>query len=202
MPSMRLRSPKPRFVRRCESGFGIGGQYKQFQSPASAWGLSSIVAHQARAHPQTDGALTEEPRSHRLIFIDDRVCYRLPVEHLTGTDTGVYARSLLINEKAAMKGGCRQNWVPQAEVILLARAWAVGSAPCVGCDWQAEPPAPPRQSKQLQHGGTGGFACRTTFHTDSDAWGFHRYTSTIVHRDTHLNLQKCALKLFGLGAKS
>jgi hypothetical protein len=30
-------------------------------------------------------------------------------------------------------------------------------------EWQAEPPAPPRQIKQLQGGGTGGFACRITF---------------------------------------
>src|SRR5271154_6675670 len=37
--------------------------------------------------------------------------------------------------------------------------------------WQANPPAPPLQTKQLQNGGTGGFACRTTFHTDSDARG-------------------------------
>ena len=30
-------------------------------------------------------------------------------------------------------------------------------------EWQAKPPAPPREIKQLQRGGTGGFACRITF---------------------------------------
>ena len=34
---------------------------------------------------------------------------------------------------------------------------------CESPEWQAEPPAPPRQIKQLQRGGTGGFACRITF---------------------------------------
>ena len=39
-------------IDRAESGFGTGEECKQFQFPASAWGLSSIVANEFRAHPQ------------------------------------------------------------------------------------------------------------------------------------------------------
>jgi hypothetical protein len=41
------------------------------------------------------------------------------------------------------------------------------------CNWHAEPPAPPQKIKQLLSGGTGAFACRTTF-SQADESAFSR----------------------------
>jgi hypothetical protein len=55
--------------------------------------------------------------------------------------------------------------------LPLTNRWdtlVVAEPPCVERrDWQAEPPGPPQQIRHFKSGGTGGFACRTTF---SAAW--------------------------------